>query len=231
MAATNRTALLAGSIYLFAAITGAFTLIYAPSKLIVEGNAAATAAKILAHQTLFRIDLVVGLVSLIAFIFVPLILYRLFEHVSRSLSTLMVILVLVFIPQAFATQLLQLGALELVRAQGFLSAIEQTQRETMAMLFIHMNNQGSYFIQMFWGLWLFPLCLLVWRSTFLPRFLSVWLLFNGLAYVAISLVGLLSPNHAATVEMITFPALLGELVFMIWLVVIGFRSNKLSVNS
>ncbi len=73
--------------------------------------------------------------------------------------------------------------------------------------------RGAAIAQILWGLWLLPLGLLVFRSGFLPRILGGWLIINGLAYVTISLTGLLSPEHVAVVSRIAIPALVGELAF------------------
>jgi len=137
----------------------------------------------------------------------------------------MVILVMVQIPQGFVSQLLQLGALELFRGAGFLSAIDKGQRDVLAMLCLHLNDQATYLAEMFWGLWLLPLGLLVYRSRFLPRTLGVWLLVNCCAYVALSFTGLLFPDYVGVMSTITLPALLGELVFAFWLVFVGARTR------
>ena len=80
----------------------------------------------------------------------------------------------------------------------------------------------------FWGLWLFPLAVLVLRSRFLPRFLGVWLIINGFAYLAMSFTGLLLPQYEDLVSNIAFPALLGEMAFMLWLVIKGAKPPALS---
>jgi hypothetical protein len=219
----KNTARVAGTLYLLLVLTGLFNLIYTPGKLIVRGNAAETANRILAHQTLFRIDLVISLFSTMIFIFLVLALYRLLKEVEHQLAVLMVILVLVQIPMSFVSQLIQISALELVRGADFLSALDKSLRDVLAMLCFHLNDLGTYVSEAFWGLWLFPLGLLVYRSGFLPRTLGVWLIINGLAYVGMSLTGLLLPEYAEVVYKITFPALLGELAFTLWLVVMGVR--------
>jgi hypothetical protein len=227
---TKKTARIAGVLYLLLVITGMFNLMYTPGKLIVRGNAAETANKILAHQTLFRIDLVVGLCSTVIFIFLVLVLYRLFKEVNQQQAALLVILVLVQIPQAFVSQLLQIGAFELVRGADFLSVIDKPQRDVLAMLCIHLNDLATHIAEAFWGLWLFPLGLLVYRSGFLPRTLGVWLLINGFAYVGMSLTGLLFPEHAGAAYKIAFPALLGEMAFMLWLLILGAKPKPLTDN-
>ena len=225
---SRKTARVAGVLYLLLVLTGLFNLMYTPGKLIVRGNAAETANKILAHQTLFRIDLVIGLLSTVIFIFLVLVLYRLLKEVNQQHAVLMVILVLVQIPQSFLSQLLQIGAFELVRGADFLSVLDKSQRDVLAMLCFHLNDLGTYLSEMFWGLWLFPLGLLVYRSGFLPRTLGVWLIINGFAYVGMSLTGLLLPDYSDAIYKIAFPALLGEMAFMLWLLIMGVRPKPLT---
>jgi hypothetical protein len=220
---TRRTARVAGVLYLLIVITGLFNLMYVPSRTIVPGNAAETAGKILAQESLYRIDIVVGLISTVLFMFLALVLYQLFKETDHGQAALMLILVLVQIPQSFVSELLQIGALELLRGVGFLGALDTPQREIMAMFLLHLNSKGTALSELFWGLWLFPLALLVFRSGFLPRFLSIWLTVNGVAYVAMSATGLLMPAHAQLVDKIAFPALLGELTFALWLLLGGAR--------
>jgi hypothetical protein len=79
----------------------------------------------------------------------------------------------------------------------------------------------------FWGLWLIPFGILVYRSRFLPRFLGVWLIVNGLAYLANSFTDLLLPHYANAVGNFTLPALTGEVAFVPWLLIRGQRSRPL----
>jgi hypothetical protein len=223
MTPIKKNARVAGFLYLFIAFTGVFNLMYAPSKLYVRGDAAATANAILAHESLFRVDLVVGVAGSVGFALLALALYRLFEGVDRPQAVIMAVLVLVQVPQSFVSELNNLAALVLVRGAEFLSVFDKPQREALAMLFLQADHEVTLVSQVFWGLWLFPLGLLVWRSGFLPRILGGWLIVNGFAYLANAFTGLLTPEHLATVSKITFPVLLGELAFMLWLVIVGAR--------
>jgi hypothetical protein len=70
--------------------------------------------------------------------------------------------------------------------------------------------------------------MLTYKSRFLPRFLGVWLIINGFGYLAMSLTGLLLPAYSSRVENITFPALTGELAFLLWLLIRGAREQTVS---
>jgi hypothetical protein len=231
MPSTNNPGRFAGLLYILTSIPGVFAMMYVPSKLIVHANAAATAGNIAAHETLFRLGIAGQLISQAGFILVALALYRLFRGVNRQHASLMVTLIVVSIPIAFLNELNSIAALLLVRGADFLSIFDQPQRESLAMLFLNLHFEGLVIDEIFWGLWLLPLALLVYRSRFLPRFLGVWLVLAGFAWVLLSLTGILSPQYYDNVFTYTQPAVFGELVFMFWLFIKGAKPPALDATA
>src|SRR6195256_1657251 len=221
MTSTRNPGRFAGLLYLLGSIPGGFPLIYFPSKLIVHGDATATANNIAASETLFRLGIAVQLISQAGFIFVALALYNLLKGVNRRHASLMVTLIVVSVPIAFVNELNSIAALALVRGADFLSVVEKPQRDALAMLFLNLHGHGFGIAEIFWGLWLFPLALLVYRSRFLPRFLGVWLAIAGVAWLILSLTGILLPQYENKVYTLCQPAFLGEIAFMLWLVIKG----------
>ncbi len=219
----KKTARVAGLLYLLVVLTGPFVLIYVPGKLFAHGDATATARNILAHQSLFRAYIVVEVVSELFFVLTVLTLYSLLKGVGRQLAALMAILVLIDAPLAFVGVAYHVATLTFVHGADFLSVFNDPQRNALATLFLNLGQQGNLVSEIFWGLWLLPLGLLVYRSRFLPRFLGGWLIINGLAYVALSFTGLLWPQHLNTVNTIVTPILFGEVAFMLWLLIVGAR--------
>ena len=226
---TDKAARVAGAIYLLMVVTGPFTLIYIPSTLIVRGNATATANNILAHETLFRLGIVADLISSVIFIFLVLALYRLLSGVNKTRASLMVALALVSAAVGFVNVLNDIAALTLFRGADFLSVFDKPQRDALAMLFLGLHRYGFVVNAIFWGLWLFPFGVLVARSGFLPRILGVWLIVNCFAYLAMSLTGLLLPQYEDMVSNIAFPALVGEMAIILWLLIMG--ANVRAVNA
>lgn len=220
----SRNARIAGFIYLSLVIASPIRYLYIPTTLIVRSDATVTAANIAAHETLFRLGMVTDLFCGTICIFMALALYRLLESVGRSLAVLMVILG-GLMPSAiyFFNVVNDAAALILIRGAGFLSVFDKPQRDALALLFLRLHDQEILAAQIFWGLWLFPLAILVYRSRFLPRFLGVWLFLNGLAYLATSLTGFLLPRSLNTVANVTFPAVLGEVAFVLWLLIKGAK--------
>jgi Domain of unknown function (DUF4386) len=218
----------AGLLYVLTSIVGFFAMGYVPGKLIVDGNAASTAGNIAASETLFRLGIAGALIGQAGFIFVALALYELFKSVNQRQSTLMVILIVVQVPLAFMNELNAIAALILVRGADFLSVFDKPQREALAMLFLNLHDHGFNVAEIFWGLWLFPLALLVYRSRFLPRFLGVWLALAGLAWIILSLTSLLAPQYQHQVYKLSQPASFGEIVFMFWLLIKGAKPTPVA---
>jgi hypothetical protein len=228
MRSTKNPGRFAGLLYVLTSIVGFFAMGYVPSKLIVHGNAAATASNIAASETLFRLGIVAALIGQAAFIFVALALYDLLKGVSRRHASLMVILIVVSIPIALVNELNSIAALVLVRGE---SVFEKPQRDALAMLFLNLHHHGFVVAEIFWGLWLFPLGLLVYRSRFLPRFLGVWLALAGIAWVILSLTGILLPQYQNKVDSYSQPAFIGEIVFMLWLAIKGAQPPALDATA
>ena len=211
----------AGTLYLVTSFVGLFAMGYVPGKIIVHGNAAATATNIAAHETLARLGIAAQLIGMAGFIFVALALYELLKGVNRRHASLMVTLIVVSVPIAFLNEVNSVAALVLVRGADFLTLIDKPQREALAMLFLNLHHHGLVVAELFWGLWLFPLALLVYRSRFLPRFLGVWLALAGFAWLVLCLTAILLPQYENNVYSYSQPAMIGEIFFMLWLTIRG----------
>ena len=218
-----KQARIAGAIYLSMVLTAPFSLIYVPSKLIVRGDATATAEKILAHETMFRLSTLAELVGQVIFICLGFALYRLLRDVNRTWAWLMVGFVLVSAAVAFLNALNNIAALILFRGGEFLTVFDKPQRDALAMLFLRLHSHGHFINEIFWGLWLFPFGLLVFRSTFLPRVLGVWLIINCFGYLALSITALFFLDYYESAFTIAQPVLFGELAIMLWLLIKGAK--------
>src|SRR5260370_26704462 len=108
---TKKAARIAGFIYQSRVVTAPFSLIYVPSKLIVRGNAAATADNILAHETMFRLSIFGDLIGHVIFICLGIALYRLLSNVNKTWAALLVAFVLVSAAVGFLDTLNNIAAL------------------------------------------------------------------------------------------------------------------------
>jgi hypothetical protein len=222
MRATRNPGRVVGLWYLTLVLTGPLTLLYIPDKLFVLNDAAATAANIAAHQGLFKTGMLADLLGSVILIFLVFAFYRLFKDVDRELSVWLVItggimpatLMLVnFVNSA--------GALTVAQDPGFLSVFDQPQRDALVLLFVRLHEHQITAAEILWGLWLFPMGLLTYKSGFLPRFIGVWLILNAVTYIVLSVSRLMTPDIAGRLFNYAQPALFGELAIMLWLLVKG----------
>jgi hypothetical protein len=218
----------AGLVYLLVSIPGVFALIYVPHKLIVHGNATATAVNIATNETLYRAGIACNVFCEILFVGVAFLLYDLFKNVNRRQALFMFWLIAISLPIAMLNELNAIAALLLVRGPAFLAVFDQPQREALAMLFLNLHSQGFGITSIFWGLWLFPLGLLVYRSGFLPRILGILLIANCLSYVVNSFTSLVLPVYADRVARWMTPLSFGELIFMLWILTMGTKPNRVT---
>lgn len=223
MTPTKKDARLAGLLYLPVVFLGPFVLLYVPGKIFAPGDVSATVANLLAHESLFRASIVIGMVSQLFFVASVLALYQLLRDVGRRLAGVMVILILLVAPLAIAGAATQVATLKLLHDPQFLAGFTGEQRDSLVMLLLEFDRHGTLAAELYWGLWLLPLGVLVHRSRFLPRFLGIWLVANGVAYVVLSLVGILWPSASGLLFKIAMPLMFGEAVLALWLVVVGVR--------
>ena len=225
----KKTARIAGGVYLSLVITGPFSLIYVPGKLIVRGDAAATANNFLAHQTMFGFAVMTELIGSVIFICLGIALYRLLSSVNKTAAGLMVAFVLVSATIGFFNTLNNIAAMSLFRGNDFLSVVDTAQREALGMLFVRLHGQGNLINEIFWGLWLFPLGVLVFESGFLPRFIGVWLMIDCCAWLVLSPIALFDPPLYEIAFKWAQPALFGELAIMLYLLIKGAKVSSESL--
>jgi Domain of unknown function (DUF4386) len=227
----KKQARIAGLLYLSASIFAPFALIYVPSKLVVLGDATATADHIRASETLLRLGIGSDLIGSIIFIFVVLALYRLFKPVSEGYAVAMAALLLVSMPISFFSVINELAALIVSKRGNFVGGFDQHQLDTLAYLFFRLRNQGILVAQIFWGLWLFPFGILVIRSGFIPRFIGYLLFIAGCGYVADSFTAVLLPAYRQVVEPVAGNLEFGELSIILWLLIWGAKEKRFSRQS
>jgi hypothetical protein len=148
--------------------------------------------------------------------------------VNKTWALLMLSLVLASAAVCFLNVLNDVAALILFRGGDFLVVFDKPQRDALAMFFLRLYNHGQFMAEIFWGLWLFPLGLLVYRSGFIPRFIGVWLMINCFGWLVLSFTALFFPESYNALLGYSQPVLFGELVFMLWLLIKGARVPALA---
>jgi hypothetical protein len=211
----------AGALYLVSNLFAPFTLLYLPSRFIVRGDAAATANNLVTSEALFRFGIVGNLFTFIANIFLALALYQLLKVVHKNMASLMVILFLVGIPIAMLNELTQLAVLRLLSGADYLNAYPTSQLQAIVYLLLGLHDQGLLIAHIFFGLWLLPMGYLVFQSGFLPKIVGVLLVIAGIGYVVQSFAAFLGYS----LNIIVFTGL-GELVFLLWLLIKGVNAEQ-----
>jgi len=194
-----------------------FSIMYVPSTLIVLEDAATTASNIASNEFLFRLGIVGSLLTQIIFIFVPLLLYKLFKSVNKTQSLLMVVFALVSVPITMLNSLNSIAALNLLNDP------------TQMMFFLNLNTQGIIIASIFWGLWLFPLGYLVYKSGYFPKTIGGLLIIAGIGYLLGSIANLLLPDTEILLsisEAMTF----GEVIFILWFLIRGVKFQKMDTT-
>ena len=228
---TRKTARLAGLLYLVGSLPAPFALIYVPGKLFVKGDAAATAERLRASDGILRAGIAAELVSSVIFIFVVLVLYRLFKPVAEGSALSMMVLLLMSMPLSFMSIVFEIAASNFAGGGSlgfakFLPAFDPAQRDALAYLFFRLNGRATMVAVLFWGLWLFPFGVCVIRSDFIPRVLGFLLWVAGCGYVARSLAELSLPQYAGIVGKVETFTDFGELPIIFWLLIWGARPQR-----
>jgi len=212
---------LAGFLYLLVVPLGIFGSLYVPSRLIVSGDAATTADKLMASESLFRFGIVSDLLAPLVLILVVLFLYKLLKPVNKNMAWLMVIFLLLGVPIALLSKLNQFAALLLLSDADYLTVFTTEQLQALALLFLRLHDRGGTIAAIFWGLWLFPMGYLVFKSGFLPRILGALLMISCFGYLINSFAIFLG----YTVNTGLFGAL-GEVLFILWLLIKGVNVEQ-----
>ncbi len=191
---------------------------FVASRLIMRDDIVATSNNILASELLYRFGIVSSLVMMIAWLFYALLLYQLLRPVEKILAMSMVALVVASVPIYMLNQVNLFAALP--------SALDG--RDEQVELFLGLHRFGNLVAAIFFGLWLFPLGLLVFKSRFLPRLLGVLLMVGTLGYLVLFVQAFFLPGSEHTLWSNPFLALthLSELALLIWLLIKGVDVDR-----
>lgn len=224
MPSLQKTARIAGFLYLLVVIIGPIVLLVLPGKLFVPGDPTATANNMLANEGLVRTHILLSILAQLIFIAAVFMFFRLLKGVNITVAAIMMFLILIDTPLVFLAVTHEATALTLLKAPD-LAAFDTAQRNALATLYLDLNKVGVYVSSIFWGAWLLPLGWLVRRSGFLPGWLGIWLIVNGLAYIVLALIGLTAPQYHDAASTYATPILLGEVALMLWLLIFGARPS------
>jgi len=194
MDSTRSLARRAGLFYVLAGSLAPFSFLYVPGVLLVEGDPLATAERVRASEGLLRAAIYGELHNATLLVFAALAMYELFKRVDSKLSLLTAAMMLVSVPISYVNTLAHIAPIVLLKNPALTAGFDPGQVASQVTLLLRLHNYGLVISQIFWGLWLFPIGMLIRRSTFLPRWLAYPLFFAGAGYVLNSLGTLLLPR-------------------------------------
>lgn len=203
-------------------IVGIFSIIYVPTTLIVTEDAATTAGNILANESLFSMGIAGSLITQLIQIAAVLVLYKLFKPVDENHASLMVIFALVGVPIAMLNTLNRIAALLLLSGDDYLKVFGADQLQALMMFFLNLNEHGVIIASFFWGLWLFPLGYLIYKSGYFPKIFGVLMTVAGFGYLIGSFTSILLSNYEAIATVLELMTV-GETLFIVWLVLKGAK--------
>jgi Domain of unknown function (DUF4386) len=214
---------MAGVFQLLEAVTATFGQVIVLDRLVVAGNAAATAANILGHERLFWLGFASSLIGVAFHIAWALLMYDLLKPVNRSLSLFAAFVILVGCAIQAFTSLLYLAPLLILQGPNSLSTFTAGQLQALAVMFLKLNQYAFNIDLVFFGLWCILTGYLIFRSTFLPRILGVLVAISGLGFVTY-----LYPPLAYRLFMpyIAAASALGEIPLELWLIVMGVNVHR-----
>jgi len=218
---------IAGGLYLIVIVGGTFAEIFVRGRLIVHGDAAATAHNILAHELLYRLGFAVELFYCAACnVPITVIFYNLFKVVNRNVTLLMVFLDLVVTAIESISLLAHYAPLILLGGGHHLSAFTAEQLQAAAYISVQLFEHGFAISLVFFGLDCLVMAYLIFRSKFLPRTLGVLLAIEGLGYLINSFALFLAPALQARIFPYFMATGIAEVALCLWLLVMGVNAQR-----
>ena len=202
-------------------------MMYVPSALFVPGDAAATATNIKASEWLYRLGMLSDAVLFLAEVVLVVVLYRLFEPVSRTLSLVAAYARLTMTVIQGVNLLNSLAVLLVLSGAGYLSVFERAQLEAFAMLFVEAHGQVVFIWEAFFALHCFVFGYLIYTSSFVPKALGIRMVLAASAYLPESFGNILLPQYADVyAAIIGAAAWIGEIPFFLWLLFKGVDEQR-----
>src|SRR5229473_4190695 len=211
-----------GVLYLLAMLTGIFAQGFVSERLVVDGNAAATAANILTHKGLFQLGYAVYLIEMACNIAMTALFYDLLKPAGRSVSLLAAFLGFAGCVIKTFSRVFFIAPLFVLGGAHYLSVFSAEQLQALALLSLKVNDRGAAMALVFFGFYALLTGYLIIRSTFLPRVLGVVSVLGGLGWLSF----LYLPLGYRLFPYVAVLGLLGAASLLLWLLVFGVNEQR-----
>jgi len=225
MNAMKRSARIAGGLY-FIYIVATIFADASRTRLIVFGDAVATANNVLASEGLFRVGFVSDILAGVLFLLTAWALYVLLKPVNENIALLFLLLNLCGVAVQSLNMLNLFSAVLLLSGAGYLKAFQADQLGALAMFFIDLHRNGFMIAQFFYAAWLFPLGYLVYRSGYLPKILGVILMVECFGWLIYPFQFFLFPAYGGISYLSFAVGFIGEFSLTLWLLIKGVRDGE-----
>ncbi|MDP5276732.1 DUF4386 domain-containing protein [Chengkuizengella axinellae] len=149
------------------------------------------------------------------------------NNINKNHAMLMVLCVLIAVSVLSVNMLNHIAPLLLLNNSDYLSVFETSQLHSFSMFFLELHSYGYLIAQIFFGLWLFPLGYLVYKSGFIPKMIGILLMLGCFGYLIDFFISSLYPNSLSLISLIvTVPADLGEFSLCLWLLIVGVKIKE-----
>ena len=213
---------LAGGLYLLTMVMGGFAQGLVSDRLVVVGDAAATAANIGAQASLFRLGFAVYLVEMVCQLTMMVLFYDLLKPVSGTVARIATIIGVVGCTIKTVARLFFIAPVLVLGGADYLSAFNPEQLQALGLLFLRVNYMGETIAMVFFGFYALGLAYLIFNSGFLPRVLGILSALGGIGW----LTYLYEPLAARWVPIILGVAFIGALAKVVWLLVFGVNEER-----
>jgi len=219
----KKIARIAGLFYFMFILTSVIANMF--GKFVFE-EARVTVNQILAHESLFRTGFLISLISYVLFLLAAWYLYVLLEPVGKKLAVLFLLLNLAGFAISVLDHLNLFASVLILGGADYLKAFQSVQLQSQATLFVDLFKYGSTIAQIPYGVWLFPLGYLVYKSGFLPKILGILLIADCFALMIYVCQRFLFPGY----DVISYPcwavSFLAEFGFSLWLLIMGTKKQE-----
>ncbi len=211
-----------GSLYLLVIVAGIIAQMFISGRIVVAGDAAATAANIQTHKNLFQLGFTIYIIEMSAQIAQTVIFYLLLRPVSRSISLVALFFGVAGCVIKMLSRLFYLAPLLVLGDVNYLGVFSDVQLQALALLLLNMNNQAAGMALPFFGFSTLLNGFLIFKSAFLPRFLGVLSVIGGLGWLTF----LYPPLGYQLLPYIMVIGLIGSISYILWLLIKGINAEQ-----
>lgn len=219
----KRTARIAGFLYLLQIPLGVFGIVYIPKTLIVIENAEQTVSNILANEFIFRLSIVSAILCALVTIATAFYIFNVLKSVNKRQAKWILLFTLIVAPITMINELNNIAVLVLLKYPQYSPAFTSDQLSNMVSIFLELHQYGLQIAGIFFGLWLFPMGYLVFKSTYIPKIIGLLLMVTCLGYLIDFTTFFLFPDFKIIVSEYTW---LGEVLMVLWLLINGVNIRK-----